>query len=167
MVFAFLFEISDLWRHLAIFFNIFKIKPNVPFIGFGVKKWIILTIFSQNSSFLKWYMNWLSQFERNFWQKSQCDSAIQNNANSNMLWLNVCWFKHELIQMCYSQMWTRHFKKYAFSSTAEFAINLWRSIQKRLLAMQITKWKCVQRLLHFYDCLCPYGDFTNFITLLT
>ena len=53
MVFTFLFEISDLWRHLAIFFNIFKIKPNVPFIGFGVKKWIILTIFSQNSSFFE------------------------------------------------------------------------------------------------------------------
>ena len=45
MVFTFLFEISDLWRHLAIFFNIFKIKPNVPFIGFCVKKWIILTSF--------------------------------------------------------------------------------------------------------------------------
>ena len=51
MVFTFLFEISDLWRHLAIFFNIFKIKPNVPFIGFSVKNWIILTILSQNSSF--------------------------------------------------------------------------------------------------------------------
>ena len=53
MVFTFLFEISDLWRHLAIFFNIFKIKPNVPFIGFSVKKWIILTFFSQNSSFFE------------------------------------------------------------------------------------------------------------------
>jgi hypothetical protein len=38
MVFTFLFEIYDMWRHLAIFFIISKIKPNVPFIGFSVKK---------------------------------------------------------------------------------------------------------------------------------
>ena len=53
MFFTFLFEISDLWHHLAIFFNIFKIEPNVPFIGFSVKKLIILTVFSQNSSFFE------------------------------------------------------------------------------------------------------------------
>ena len=37
---------------------------------------MILTIFSQNSSFLKWYMNWLSQFERNFGQNSQCATSF-------------------------------------------------------------------------------------------
>ena len=42
MVFTFLFEISDLWRHLAIFFNIFKIKPNVPFIHVTWIDWINL-----------------------------------------------------------------------------------------------------------------------------
>ena len=38
VVFRFLFEISGLWRHLAIFFTIFKILPNFPFIGFSAKK---------------------------------------------------------------------------------------------------------------------------------
>ena len=38
MVLTLLLEISDLWRHLAIFFIISKIKPNFPFIGFIVKK---------------------------------------------------------------------------------------------------------------------------------
>ena len=39
MVFTFLLDISDLWRHLAIVFIISKIKPNFPFIGFSVKVW--------------------------------------------------------------------------------------------------------------------------------
>ena len=72
MVFTFLFEISDLWRHLAFFFIISKIKPNVPFIGFSVKKLTIFTIFSQNSNFFEVQHDWLSQFERNFGQNSQC-----------------------------------------------------------------------------------------------
>ena len=69
MVYTFIFEISDLWRHLAIFFNIFKIKPNVPFIGFGVKKWIILTIFSQNSSFFEVIHELIESIWKEFWAK--------------------------------------------------------------------------------------------------
>ena len=69
MVFTFLFEISDLWRHLAIFFNIFKIKANVPFIGFSVKNWIILTIFSQNSTFFEVLHELMESIWKEFWAK--------------------------------------------------------------------------------------------------
>ena len=91
MVFTFLFEISDLWRHLAIFFNIFKIKRNVPFIGFNVENWIILTIFSKIAVFLKCYMNWLSQFEKNFGQKSPWPNSQQTKARGYVDHLRHCY----------------------------------------------------------------------------
>ena len=71
MAFKLIFEISDLWRHLAIFGIISKIKPNVPFIGFGfsVKIWTILIIFRQNSSFYEVQNEMIESIWKEFWPK--------------------------------------------------------------------------------------------------
>ena len=69
MGFKFLFEISDLWRHLANFFIISKIKPNIPFIGFSAKKQIILTIFSQNCNFFEVLHELIESIWKEFWTK--------------------------------------------------------------------------------------------------
>ena len=62
MVFTVLFEIFDLWCHLAIFLIISKMNLHFPFIGFSSKKWIFAT-------FSKPYTNWLGQLENIFWAK--------------------------------------------------------------------------------------------------
>ena len=43
--------------------------PNVPFIGFSVKAWIILTIFSQNSSFFEVLHELIESIWKEFWAK--------------------------------------------------------------------------------------------------
>ena len=98
MVFTFLFEISDLWRHLAIFFIISKIKPNFPFISFSIKKWIILTIFSQNCNFFDVLHELIQSIWKEFWAKlpvcnsvslnRACLLTILNTLSTYVIWLN-------------------------------------------------------------------------------
>ena len=69
-------EISDLWCHLAIFSIISKKSSMSPLLVFVVKTIEFQQFPVEISTFLKCDMNSLSQFERNFGEKSQCSSWL-------------------------------------------------------------------------------------------
>ena len=104
MVFTFLFEISDFWRHLAFFFITSKIKPNALFISFSVKKWIILTIFSQNCNFFEVLHELIKSIWKEFWAKIPVWWSASLSNNWSKVWplemsllVTICWWgKHFL-----------------------------------------------------------------------
>ena len=103
-------------------------------------------------------LRFFSLFRGSIYQ--QC-VLIQMCANSNVHQFES---NHATIK-CVPDIW----KKSAFSSTARvygkpLTLNSKEAPGHADHEMEVPRYK--GSYIHFYDCLCPYGDFTNFITLL-
>ena len=77
-------DIFWLWRHLAIFFIIFKIKPNVSLSLLVLLEDYFGTLWLKITRKAKAYIPKLHKFERNFGQISQCAPSLP---------LMLCWNK--------------------------------------------------------------------------
>ena len=89
VVFILFIDIFWLWRHLAIFFIIFKIKPNVSLSLLVLLEDYFGTLWLKITKKAKAYIPKLHKFERNFGQISQC--VIETSCEPTYLYITLVW----------------------------------------------------------------------------